>query len=68
MDAVDIAFGKGVRPKCDIKGNIGASGKKIYHLPGDTYYKLTGINERAGERWFCSASAARRAGWRRSYL
>ena len=51
---------------CAIKGNIGGDGERIYHMPGGYYYGRTQINEAAGERWFCSEAAARRAGWRRA--
>ncbi|ALN75648.1 hypothetical protein M673_23175 (plasmid) [Aureimonas sp. AU20] len=51
------------QPKgCDIKGNISSSGK-IYHMPGQQNYGRTKINEKAGERWFCSEAEARAAGW-----
>lgn len=50
---------------CVIKGNISASGQ-IYHLPGQRDYANTVINERQGERWFCSEAEARAAGWRRA--
>jgi len=49
---------------CKIKGNISADGKQIFHQPGQSFYESTGINEAKGERWFCSAAAARAAGWR----
>ena len=52
--------------RCDIKGNIAKSGTRIYHVPGGQYYDQTRINTSKGERWFCSESAARAAGWRRS--
>jgi endonuclease YncB( thermonuclease family) len=51
------------RPGCDIKGNISGNGR-IYHLPGGAYYARTRIDESRGERWFCSESEARAAGWR----
>ena len=51
---------------CVIKGNIGSSGRRIYHLPGQADYEATRINERKGERWFCSESEARAAGFRRA--
>ena len=54
------------RPECRIKGNIGSGGKRIYHLPGGKYYERTRINPARGERWFCSESEARAAGWRRA--
>ncbi|MFO0227392.1 MAG: thermonuclease family protein, partial [Gammaproteobacteria bacterium] len=37
---------------------------RIYHLPGGAYYARTRIDESRGERWFCSESEARAAGWR----
>jgi endonuclease YncB( thermonuclease family) len=49
---------------CNIKGNISASGERIYHMPTDRYYDATGIDESRGERWFCSESEAVAAGWR----
>ena len=51
---------------CRIKGNISRNGKRIYHLPSGRYYAATKINEGKGERWFCSESEAKNAGWRRS--
>ncbi len=52
--------------RCAIKGNIGADGERIYHVPGGYYYGQTRIEESAGERWFCSEAEARAAGWRPS--
>lgn len=52
--------------ECRIKGNIGRSGSRIYHLPGQADYDATRINEGAGERWFCSEAEARAAGFRRA--
>ena len=51
---------------CVIKGNIGASGDKIYHLPGCPYYDKTKIDEARGERWFCAEEEAIKAGWRKA--
>lgn len=51
---------------CAIKGNIGAQGKRIYHLPGQADYAATRINEGKGERWFCSEAEARAEGFRRA--
>lgn len=48
---------------CAIKGNISDSGY-IYHVPGQENYADTQINERRGERWFCTEAEARAAGWR----
>ena len=53
-------------PDCAIKGNIGSSGERIYHVPGQSLYDRTGISEAKGERWFCSEAEARAAGWRRA--
>ena len=47
--------------KCDIKGNQSHRGEWIYYLPGMEYY-----DETRAEALFCSESAARNAGYRRS--
>ena len=52
------------RADCAIKGNIGKGGQRIYHVPGSAWYARTRIDEARGERWFCTESEARRAGWR----
>jgi endonuclease YncB( thermonuclease family) len=52
-------------PACRIKGNISSSGVRIYHVPGSRAYPDVRIDEQKGERWFCSAANAERAGWRR---
>jgi endonuclease YncB( thermonuclease family) len=49
--------------ECRIKGNISASGRKIYHLPGSHSWADTRINARQGERWFCTEEEAVAAGW-----
>lgn len=51
---------------CRIKGNISKNGK-LYHMPGDPSYKQTKINTKKGEQWFCSATEAETAGWRRAH-
>jgi micrococcal nuclease len=51
---------------CKIKGNVSASGEKIYHMPSDQYYDVTEIDRSNGERWFCSPEEAKNAGWRHS--
>jgi len=53
-------------PSCTIKGNISASGEKIYHLQGCGSYSKTTIDESRSERWFCSEQEAQSAGWRRA--
>ena len=54
------------KSECNIKGNISASGEKIYHLPGCGSYAKTQIDEKRGERWFCSEKEAQEAGWRKA--
>jgi endonuclease YncB( thermonuclease family) len=49
---------------CKIKGNISRSGTRIYHLPESRYYANTRIDTAKDERWFCSESEAKKAGWR----
>lgn len=51
---------------CRIKGNINRSGVRIFHMPGQLYYAKTRIRVQNGERWFCSESEARAAGWRKA--
>lgn len=51
---------------CAIKGNVGAGGRRIYHLPGQADYAGTRIDPRKGEQWFCSEAEARAAGFRRA--
>lgn len=48
---------------CAIKGNISSKGR-IYHMPWSAWYGNVKINERRGERWFCSEGEAVAAGWR----
>ena len=52
--------------ECLIKGNIGRSGDRIYHIPGGQYYSRTKIDPTKGERYFCSEGDAQTAGWRKS--
>lgn len=54
------------RDGCNIKGNIGSSGEKIYHLPECGSYAKTQIDEGRGERWFCSEEEAKASGWRKA--
>lgn len=51
---------------CFIKGDIGAEGERIYHLPGGALYSHAQIDAARGERWFCSEEEARAGGWRRA--
>jgi hypothetical protein len=52
--------------ECNIKGNIGNKGERIYHVPGQAFYDKTRISAGRGERWFCSEQEARNAGWRKA--
>jgi len=52
---------------CALKGNISSGGARIFHAPGQKDYAATRINLDKGERWFCSADQARRAGWRAAH-
>ena len=52
---------------CNIEGNISFNtGERIYHVPGQEHYADTVITLSKGERWFCSETAAREAGWRKA--
>lgn len=53
-------------PSCTIKGNISASGEKIYHMQGCGSYSKTTIDESRGEKWFCTEVEAQTAGWRKA--
>lgn len=52
------------RQGCTIKGNISSNGTRIYHKPGQRDYENTRISTQKGERWFCSETEAKAAGWR----
>jgi hypothetical protein len=54
------------RAGCVIKGNIGSSGERIYHMPGQRYYDKTQIDSSKRERWFCTEQEAVVAGWRKA--
>jgi endonuclease YncB( thermonuclease family) len=49
---------------CAIKGNIGATGVRIYHLPGQRDYASTKISTQRGEAYFCTQAEAEAAGFR----
>lgn len=53
-------------PACVIKGNVSASGERIYHLPGQHFYAKVDMGKGHGERWFCSEREAQAAGWRKA--
>ena len=51
---------------CLIKGNVSASGEKIYHLPSCGSYSKTVIDEIRGDKWFCTETEAEISGWRKA--
>jgi micrococcal nuclease len=51
---------------CNIKGNIGSTKEKIYHVIGCGSYAKTTIDESKGEKWFCTEKEAVDAGWRKA--
>jgi phosphatidylserine/phosphatidylglycerophosphate/cardiolipin synthase-like enzyme len=62
-------------PACPIpiKGNVNRKGQRIYFEPGDRDYERVVMKNcdhdicANGKRWFCSASQAEAAGWRRAH-
>jgi endonuclease YncB( thermonuclease family) len=52
------------RDGCSIKGNINGEGERIYHTTASPAYRDTEIDAAKGERWFCTETEARGAGWR----
>jgi len=56
----------GATGSCTIKGNIGSTKEKIYHMVGCGSYTKTVIDESKGEKWFCSEQEAISAGWRKA--
>jgi len=56
----------GATGSCDIKGNIGSTKEKIYHVVGCGSYDKTVIDESKGEKYFCSEKEALDAGWRKA--
>lgn len=52
---------------CTIKGNVGRSGRRLYHTPASPSFAATRIDPRRGERWFCSEAEARAAGFARAH-
>ncbi|EFJ41433.1 hypothetical protein VOLCADRAFT_107713 [Volvox carteri f. nagariensis] len=49
-----------------IKGNINSNGQKIYHMPSGKFYDSVRIDLKDGERFFCTETEAKAAGWRPS--
>uniref|UniRef100_A0A383VJI2 TNase-like domain-containing protein n=1 Tax=Tetradesmus obliquus TaxID=3088 RepID=A0A383VJI2_TETOB len=61
------AVGVGSQLQCGgplIKGNINSKGQKIYHTTASGSYARVEIDEKAGERYFCTEAEAQAAGWR----
>jgi len=46
-----------------VKGNIDASGRKLYHVPGMPNYNRVKIDTSKGEKFFCTEQEAKDAGW-----
>jgi len=54
-------------PKCVIKGNHRqAGGTRVYSLPDCYNYDRIVVNPVGGDRWFCSESEAKKAGFKKS--
>ena len=51
-------------PRCQIKGVIAADGRRVYYTPEDRFYGEIAIDPDEGDRLFCSAGEAYRAGYR----
>ncbi len=51
---------------CPIKGKVLSRTAKIYMLPWSSRYEQARVDERRGERWFCSEVEAQDAGWKPS--
>ncbi len=49
---------------CAIKGNVNASGERIYHTPASPWYARVRMAPTRGQRWFCDEAEALAAGWR----
>ena len=47
---------------CPIKGHV-KGGRRVYVLPWSQGYERVRVGRGKGERWFCSESEAREAGW-----
>jgi len=45
-------------PKCQIKGIVEPSGRRVYYLPEDEPYRNAKINFANGDRWLCTAGHA----------
>lgn len=52
-------------PCLDIKGNVNASGDRIYHMFGQANYNNTLI-DKPGEAFFCTEAEAQEAGFRKA--
>jgi len=54
-------------PECIIKGNISEKGYgKTYLIPGCDNYKNVKIDQRKGEKYFCTEEEAFEAGFRKA--
>jgi hypothetical protein len=55
-----------IAPSGEVKGNIDADGRKLYHLPGCPSYAQVKIEPEKGERTFATEAEAQAAGWVKS--
>lgn len=66
VDASDFRVPEDIeKTGCDIKGNVAKDARR-YHLRGSPYYAETNVNKTHGDRWFCSESEARVAGFEKA--
>ncbi len=52
--------------ECVIKGNVSRNGERIYHQPGQEYYRQIDMSKNNERRWFCTPEEAETAGYRKS--
>jgi hypothetical protein len=55
-----------VAPPCDIKGNVSATGERIFHVPGQANYQNVIIDPEHGEACFATEGEAVQAGFRKA--
>ncbi|MGY4174907.1 endonuclease YncB(thermonuclease family) [Bradyrhizobium sp. USDA 4518] len=70
-DAQELLLGSALlsdppSPECLIKGTVGRTGERTYHLPGQVSYGQIDMTKKPAERWFCSETEAEATGWHRA--
>ena len=58
------ASGTAATAACAIKGNVNATGERLFHTPDSPWRGRAEIDPPAGQRWLCDAAEAEAAGWR----